>query len=116
MIDSLPQELPPCPGCGANNWRFQKIPGHAYLVHWLLDAIDKLIVAVFLLFIGSLLILSAPALDELGYLCLGALLIVAPLLAFVQWWLIPKIYQAMEICQECDYIAKAGEIPRAKKP
>lgn len=108
MNDALARSLPPCPSCGANNWRFQKVPGHAYLLHWLLDAIDKLIVAVFVLLIGSLMVFYAPVLHKFGYLCLGALIVVVPLLIFVHKWLVPKIYQAMEICNACEYIAKAG--------
>lgn len=79
-----------------------------------MEAVDKLIFAAVALALGSLLIFYAPVLHKLGYICLGAFLIVTPLPVFITWWLVPKIYPAMQICQSCDFIAKAGEIPRGE--
>ena len=111
---NLPCPLPPCPNCGGNKWKFQTVPGHAYLQLSLIDAFSKLMAIAIGLAFGGLMMLYAPVLYKFGYIFLGALLVLVPLIFFVTLWLIPKISSGLEICQECGFTVKAGEIPLEK--
>ncbi len=106
----LPCPLPDCPKCGKNSWKFQVVPGHAQLQQSLMDFVEKLTMGAIGFGLGSLLVFYAPAVQKVGYLCLGVLVVEIPLIFFVMRWLIPKISPGLEICQECGFTVKAGEI------
>lgn len=112
-IDGLTYTTPSCPNCGANHWKYQEVPGHSNLRNRLVDARYALILVAISLATGAVLMSNAELTSKLGFICLGALLIVAPLI-MAAGWLAHQIHAQLFVCHSCELVVEPGLLNPAR--
>ena len=105
--DTIAYTPPPCPDCGANDWKYVIISSHSTLHRMLIDLQFALIGVAVVLAIGSALVGNVTGQAKFGYLCLGALLVVLPAIFFLGW-LVQHIHAHIITCQSCNFTSDIG--------